>query len=332
MRPQTIVPGSAFVLVPLLLLLFGGGCTERHATGDPGARTSQRAKVSDEGTLMVFPAGSPGLLQLTTTVAKKGIALVSVIAPARVVASIAPMTTGSNERVILFESPEVTSLYSQYRQGKTNMERTAKNLARVKDMFENQAATGKDVTDAETEASNARANLAEFDGKLRAVGFNPRELENARPGTVWMISDVTETQLHDVEKGEDVDIFFSSFPEKKFIGKAESVGEVVDPVTRTVKVRVTTPNPQGRFLPGMFARIDFGDPVHDVYVLPPSAVATVEGNDYLFVEMAPGQFRRRQVVIRYASADQIVLQTGLEDGEHVVTAGTMLLKGLSFGH
>jgi RND family efflux transporter MFP subunit len=199
-------------------------------------------------------------------------------------------------------------------------------------MFDNHAATAKDVTDAETDVANAQAALAEFEAKLRTAGFNPKELGHAKPGTVWLISDVTEAQMRDVEKGEDVDIEFSSMPGKKVVGKAESIGDVIDPVTRTVKVRVSTDNPRGKLLPGMFARVDFGDPVSDVVVLPPSAIATVEGHDLVFVEVAPGEFRRREVVILYSSADQIVLRNGVQDGERVVVGGTMLLKGLSFGY
>ncbi len=332
MNKRTNLPVSSLFAVVIVFCRFWIGCTDAGGSGEVVPPANQRARVSDEGRTIAFRAGSPGLQELTSVVVKKTNALVSVIAPARVVASISPATAVIDGRIILFESPEVTSLYSQYRQGRTNADRATKNLARTQDMFENRAATARDVTDAETEAANARSNLAEFEGKLRAVGFNPTELERARPGTVWLISDVTESQLRDVDKGEDVDIYFSSAPDKKVIGKAEAIGEVVDPVTRTVKVRVTTANPRGKLLPGMFARVDFGDPVGDVYVLPPSAIATVEGKDYVFVEVQPGEFHRREIVIQYSNADHIILQNGLEDGERVVTRGTMLLKGLSFGY
>jgi multidrug efflux pump subunit AcrA (membrane-fusion protein) len=332
MRAKIIRPERIIVVVAACLPLLLNGCTGKGDNQSAGSQAHGRASVSEEGKTIVFPEGSPGLVELATAVANRKTAVVSVIAPARVVASIAPMMTAEKEPIVLFESPDITSLYSQYRQGKTNVERTSKNLARTRDMFENHAATGKDVTDAETDAANARASLAEFEGKLRAGGFNPVELAVAKPGTVWLIADVTESQLPDVDKGEDVDIFFSSFPGRKVVGKAEAVGEVVDPVTRTIKVRVSAPNHQGKLLPGMFARVDFGDPVPDVFVLPPGAIATVEGKDFIFIEVAPREYRRRQVVIRYSSADQVVLSTGIQDGEHIVTSGTMLLKGLSFGY
>jgi cobalt-zinc-cadmium efflux system membrane fusion protein len=332
MKKTALHQWTVFTAAAWLLVIAAAGCTDRSGAGDPASRIEERASVSDEGRTIIFPAHSPGLRQIATTVVKRGTALVSVVAPARVVASISQPPYGGTDKMILFESADVTSLYSQYRQSRTNLDRATKNLTRVRDMFENHAATAKDVTDAETDAANARSSFAEFEGKLRTAGFSPPELENAKAGSIWLISDVTETQLHDVDKGEDVDITFSAFPGRKLNGKAEAVGEVVDPVTRTVRVRVSAPNLEGKVLPGMFARVDFGDPVSNVFALLPSAIATVEGKDYVFVESQPGEFHRREVLIQYSSADQIVLRTGIENGEHVVTSGTILLKGLSFGY
>jgi multidrug efflux pump subunit AcrA (membrane-fusion protein) len=318
---------TTILLCALLCLI--AGCTKNDAELQSSANV--RAAVSNEGNHISFPQGAPGLATIESKEIHKGEALVSVIAPARVVASIGPSVPGDG-RMVLFESPDVTTLYSQYQQSKANQERTSKNLARVKDMYANQTATAKDLTEAENDAATARTVMNEFEGKLRAYGFQPSELENARQNSVWLISDVTEAQLKDVDKGESVDVFFTAFPDKKFEGKAEAIGEVVDPVTRTVKVRVSLSNPANRFLPGMFARIDFGDPVSGVYVLPLSSVVTVEGKDYVFVQTSPGVFERRSLTVRSSTMKEVIAVSGIADGDRVVTAGAMLLKGLSFGY
>ena len=223
-------------------------------------------------------------------------------------------------------------MYSQYRQAKINVERTSKNFARTKEMYDNQAATGKDLNEAETDAANAKAQFNEADGKLRALGYNPQELEKISTPTVWLISDVTESQLKEVQKGEEVDIYFTSLPGKKFLGHAEAIGEVIDPITRTVKVRVSAKNPHGFFLPGMFAKVDFGDPISNVILLPPSAVVTVEGKDYVFVQSNTGEFHRRAVTVLDANPTNVVIGSGVVDGDQVVVQGSLLLKGLSFGY
>jgi multidrug efflux pump subunit AcrA (membrane-fusion protein) len=135
-----------------------------------------------------------------------------------------------------------------------------------------------------------------------------------------------------VQNGEDVDIVFSSLPDKKFIGREAAIGDIVDPSTRTVKVRVTIGNPNRRFLPGMFARVDFGDPQSGVILLPFSAIVTVEGNDYAFVQTGEREFARRKVTTSRATENNVVVRSGIAGDEKVVTNGTLLLKGLSFGY
>jgi cobalt-zinc-cadmium efflux system membrane fusion protein len=159
-----------------------------------------------------------------------------------------------------------------------------------------------------------------------------QNLDAVPPGTIWLICDVLESQLREVQQGEDVPIVFSAFPETVVHGHADALGEVVDPVTRTVKVRVSAANPRGRILPGMFARVDFGDPIDNVVVLPLSAVVTVEGRDYAFVQKADGEFFRLPITLASSGATDAVVSKGIADGDRVVIEGVMLLKGLSFGY
>jgi multidrug efflux pump subunit AcrA (membrane-fusion protein) len=198
-------------------------------------------------------------------------------------------------------------------------------------MYENQMATARDLNDAENETINNRTLMLEMEARFRSLGFNPNDLENSRPNSLLLIADVPESQLKEVQKGESVDIYFSSSPQKKFTGRAESIGDVVDPTTRSVRVRVSMPNYE-KFLPGMYAIVDFGDPIKSVVTLPNSSIITVEGKDYAFVESSVGIFTRREVLIGQSDSSKIIILKGIENGETVVTDGAILLKGLSFGY
>jgi membrane fusion protein, heavy metal efflux system len=325
---KTIISQILHGAMLLTILVSIPSCSPKSGPNDDASRFNERAVVSDGGTKITFPKGYPGLAELTSIPAQKKAVLVSVFAPARVVASI---EHADGDKTILFDSPDVTSLYSQYRQAVSNVELTSKNLGRLKDMFDNHAATARDLSQAETDAANAKAARSEYESKLRAAGFDPEKLGRVPPGTIWIISDVPETELSEVQNGEDVDIFFTSYPDRKFIGKEEAIGEVVDPVTRTVKVRVSMSDPQGKFLPGMFARVDFGDPVDGVIPLPSSSIVTVEGKDYAFVQASPEEIVRRQVTVVNTPDGQVIVRNGIQSGELVVTRGAILLKGLSFG-
>lgn len=289
-----------------------------------------KASVSNNGLTISFPSESPGLQQIAVTEAKKGTEQISVKVPARVVASIS-QSLSSTEKIILFDSPDVTSLFSSYKQSKSNVDRTTRNYERVKDMYGNQMSTAKDLNDAENDLILAKSSVLEMEARMRALGFNPQDLEKSPANIVWLIADVSESQLKEVQKGETVEIYFSSFPEKQFIGRAEAIGDVIDPVTRSIKVRITMPN-NGKFLPGMFATVDFGDPVNSVVSLPNSSIVTVEGKDYSFVETSHGTFERREVFVGNSNSSRAIIIKGIENGEKVVTDGTILLKGLSFGY
>jgi cobalt-zinc-cadmium efflux system membrane fusion protein len=293
------------------------------------ARVSVLPTVTNDGKNISIPEGSPSLKIIETTGALKSDAALTATAPARVVAAKLAVP-GQKEGVILFESADVTSLFSQYRQAFSNFTRNQKNLNRTKDMYANQAATSKELNDSENDFASARTTLTEYEVKLRTSGFNPADLDNMQPATAWIISDVPEAQIHEVELGEKVTMTFSSFADEVFAGQVSSIGDAVDPTTRTVKVRVDLPNPGRRLMPGMFTRADFGTLKLQAVVIPTSAVVTVEEKDFAFVETAPRMYERRQVFVQAAGTNQLIVMKGINDGEKVVSSGAILLKGVSF--
>ena len=145
----------------LFVALPNTGCQEKSDANSIAKHSSTKPVVSDDGKTIRFPHETAGLQQIQTTEAREGTALVSVIAPARVVATISPAATLSRKSM-LFESPDVTTLYSLYRQSSSNVDLTSKNLIRVKEMFNNQGATARDLNQAETDAANARASMGEM--------------------------------------------------------------------------------------------------------------------------------------------------------------------------
>ncbi len=320
---------ARLLVIGYLIVLFFISCKDSHPKPPP---IPKRPQILEEGKLIKFHEQSPALKTFKSVPARSGEGFVNVSAPARIIASISTSVGGSGGKIILFESPEVTSLYSQYKQAKVAYTRSGKNLKRLEDMYKSQVATQKDLIEVETDVGNAKASLAENEGKLRALGFNPAELDSVRSNMVWLISDVPESSLHTIKKGQTVELFFNSFPDEKMQGKAEAIGDNVDPNTRTIKVRVAMPNKDGKFLPGMFARVAFGDLGGSTFVLPTSALVIVEGKEYVFVRKTKGEFERRAVVTGNASFTEIDVLQGIFPEEEVVVEGTMHLKGLSFGY
>lgn len=317
---------SALTLFIVAILIFAFSGEDKKKIIQP-----KKAVVHDKGLRIEFFADSPGLDLVKSAVVGEEGEFVNIEAPARLVASTNP-SVNSGMKVVLFESPELNETYVGYVHAKNQLMRSRKNYARIQDMFKHRVATEKDMVDAETNLSNDTAELAEFEGKLRAVGLNPDEIEKAKNQTAWIISDIPESQLQKLKKGKKVKLQFSSFPDEDFNGVAEALGDNIDPVTRTVKVRIEIINRDYKLKPGMFANVKFADEGSlDDVVVPFNSIVTVEGKNYVFVERSPSNFYRTGVVLGIANKDFVSVLEGLKVGDRVVTQGTILMKGLSFG-
>ncbi len=72
--------------------------------------------------------------------------------------------------------------------------------------------------------------------------------------TVWIRLDAYEPDMSWVRYGQQVEFTVEALPGRKFNGRISFVDPVLNEKTRTVKVRVDVPNPDGRLKPGMFVR------------------------------------------------------------------------------
>ncbi len=324
-------PAPALALTVVLMLgTLSSGCSSDQ---EPILLLPARqAVVTDAGATITLAADSPQHQLLKSVEVHTGTVRATVLAPARVVASVSRGYSPGGGPILIFDSPELTSLYSAFIQNITAYEKAQQTIARTQDLFEHQAATGKDVSDARTDLANARTAMAETEGRIRAMGFNPQEFRTARPGIVWLLSDVPETQLYEVRHGELTAIEFASFAGQKFTGRVAAIGDVIDNATRTVKVRIAVPNPNERLRPGMFAQVNFGQGERNAIMIPQSSVATVLGKHYVFVKTDAHNYMRRQVELGQQIDDNIIVVNGLNEGEQIAIEGVMLLKGLSFGY
>ena len=142
---------------------------------------------------------------------------------------------------------------------------------------------------------------------------------------VWIDANVFEKDLQRVKLGQEVKVFVPAFPGTNFSGKVILVSSVVDPDTRTVKVRTEVPNPDGRLKPDMFANVEIVTDLHHAAIsIPQSAVLTDGAKTVVFV--ADGNaYQKRVVTAGMQSSDRVEIIEGLKDGEKVVVKGNYLL-------
>jgi membrane fusion protein, heavy metal efflux system len=145
--------------------------------------------------------------------------------------------------------------------------------------------------------------------------------------TVWMSSDVPEPFIRLVHIGEAVTITLVAFPGEVLTGRVARIGDVLDAQTRTLKVHVELPNPQGRFRPDMYGTTRHSGPLRMTVVIPAAAIIQEYGRSLVFFERGPGAFERRAVTTGTRAGDRLAVLSGLQPGDRIVVDGAVLLKG-----
>ncbi len=142
---------------------------------------------------------------------------------------------------------------------------------------------------------------------------------------VWIDANVFEKDLQRVRPGQEVRLTVPAFPQSTFSGKVIFVNSVVDPDTRTVKVRTEVANPDGRLKPDMFANVQIVTDVNRAAIsIPQAAVLNDEGKTIVFVADSNG-YKKRQVQAGIQNNDRVEIVDGLSAGDRVVVKGNYLL-------
>lgn len=316
------------ILLSVLLAIGLQQCRSNQAQ----PKLTAQPEVTENGTRITIPAGTADTSLFKSIEVQRGRIRDEILAPARIVLCASRSETVPQYPLFLFDSPDETSLFSALRQNSAAYERAKKTYDRTKDLYSHQSASGKEVEDANADLASATAAMTETEGKLRAIGIDPALFRGASAGNAWIISDIQESQLHDVKKGGRATVTFTSYPGDTFAAAIEAVGEVIDNASRTVKVRLCIGNRDTRFRPGMYATVNFGQSQSSVLAVPQSALITVQGKSYCFVQSGQGQFQRRDIDVGEKYGDSAIVLHGILEGERIVVSGAMLLKGLSFGY
>lgn len=136
---------------------------------------------------------------------------------------------------------------------------------------------------------------------------------------------VPEKDLARIFVGQSAQVVLNAYPDDPRAGTVRYIGEVLDPDTRTVKVRLILDNADGRLRPGMFVKLRFAGPSHPAPVVPASALLQDGLFTRVFVERAPGRYVAREVTVGAAMGDQVEIVSGLRPGERVVVRDGVLL-------
>ncbi|HEU5201152.1 MAG TPA: efflux RND transporter periplasmic adaptor subunit [Nitrospira sp.] len=176
---------------------------------------------------------------------------------------------------------------------------------------------------------------APFDGRVimrnitrgEVVETNQRFFTVADLSNVWVIASVPEKDVEYIHKDQTVEMVAAAYPHAVFSGTITYVGDVLDPATRTLRVRITAPNPDKRLKPEMFALVRvYAAPNPEMLTIPLSAVQNGPAGKMVFVQRAPTEFEVRTVRLGNEYGDDVAVIDGVRSGESVVTKGSFTLK------
>ena len=144
---------------------------------------------------------------------------------------------------------------------------------------------------------------------------------------VWVVGNVPEKDVHFIRKDQKVDVIASAYPHAIFPGTITYLGDVLDPATRTMRLRVTAPNPDLLLKPEMFAAVRvYATPNPDALTVPLAAVQNGPTGKMVFVQRGTNEFEVRTVKLGDEQGEIVTVLNGVSAGEQVVTKGSFVLK------
>jgi membrane fusion protein, heavy metal efflux system len=265
------------------------------------------------------------------------------------------------DQVLLFiHSADLAAAFSDYRKAAADERLAQKARDRAQLLYSHGALAEKDLQQAEDTEEKAKVDVQNTEQRVRLLGGDPGhpsamiELRAPVSGTiveqnisgfegiksldnspnlftiadlthVWVLCDVYENDLGEVHLGDTAEIRLNAYPDKTYHGRVADISRVLDPATRSAKVRIILPNRDGSLRPGMFAVATFRSRKSQSRILvPPTALIRLQDKDWVFRKEGPQRFHRIEVrtlggiTDGMQPIDQLSNKDGLKAGDEIV--------------
>ena len=148
---------------------------------------------------------------------------------------------------------------------------------------------------------------------------------------VWAVFDAYESDLPFLKRGDKLEYTLQSLPGKTFSGNISFINPILDPVTRTAKIRVETSNNGGELMPEMYASAIVSAQLrqyNNEIVIPKSAILWTGKRSIVYVKQQNTEvpsFMLREVDLGPSLGNSYVVLSGIADGDEIVTNGTYIV-------
>ena len=259
------------------------------------------------------------------------------------------------QTLLVISSPDLAAAMSDYQKAVADEVLSRKALERAQLLYDKGAIAAKDLEAAQDLEDKAKVDVATTEQHVRVLGADPahpsplidlrapvtgtiveqnvsgfegvKSLDNtpnlftiADLNEVWVVCDVFENDLGEVHLGDSADIRLNAFGDRMFRGTVVDISRVLDPNTRSAKVRIVLPNGNGALRPGMFAVAKLRSRKKtERVVVPATAIMRLHDKDWVFRKEGDRNFRRVVVQADGLAPDGMQeIREGVKPGEEVV--------------
>lgn len=230
--------------------------------------------------------------------------------------------------LLVISSTDLGAATGEYQKNRADEELSRKALERAQLLYSHGALADKDLQLAQDTEDKAKVDLQTAEQRVRLLGGDPEhpsqliELRAPVAGTiveqnvagfegvksldnspslftiadlsqVWVVCDVYENDLSSVGLGDKAEIRLNAYPDRIYRGKVVDISRLLDPNTRSAKVRIVLPNPDGSLRPGMYASATFRSrKLQPRMVVPSTAIMRLQDKDWVFRKEDGPKFRR----------------------------------------
>jgi len=257
--------------------------------------------------------------------------------------------------LLVISSPDLAGAMGDYQKAAADEVLARKALERAQLLFSRGALAEKDLELAQDTEDKAKTDLKTAESRLRVIGGDPahpsslielrapvagtiveqnvagfegiKSLDNtpnlftiADLASVWVVCDVYENDIGQVHIGDPAEVRLNAFPGRVFKGSVSDVSRVLDPNTRSAKVRIVLANGDGSLRPGMFAVATFRSRQETPHlVVPATAIMRLQDKDWIFRKESANSFRRIEVQGSGLADGLQVIGQGAKEGDELVS-------------
>ena len=245
------------------------------------------------------------------------------------------LKTKAYERAVLLFDADVVS-EAQKLQRKTELSAAKADMEASKDQLTVMGMTVKEIEAIQSETQiDATTNIvAKIDGKIIKKNVNVGQVVDptediftiAMLNEVWGVAQVPERQIGFLKEGDDLLIDVPAYESKFVEAKITYLGDIVDPVTRTVTIRTEIDNAHGLLKPDMLITMKVSGKKIEKVGVPINAIVSIDDIPNIFVKTGENKFLMRPVTLGIKNKDAVHIDDGLLEGEEVVIDGAFHLN------